>query len=62
MTYKQLTIDQRIGLKGFFKTAPDLHAYRAVWVLWDFKTAVEFFLNNDINLLHDKASRNKSII
>lgn len=51
MKYTDLTIDQRIGLKGEFITNPHCKNYRLVWIMWDFVTAVEFFLNDDINAL-----------
>lgn len=52
MKYEQLTIDQRIGLKGYFKTEPELAQYRMVWLFWGFKKAVEYFLNDDINAIN----------
>jgi hypothetical protein len=51
MTYEQLTIHQRIGLKGFIQTEESLSSLRLVWMLWGFKKAVEYFLNEDLNEL-----------
>jgi hypothetical protein len=51
MTYEQLTIHQRIGLKGFIQTKERLSALRLVWMLWGFKKTVEYFLNEDLNQL-----------
>ena len=52
MKYEDLTIHQRISLKGIFKTDPKLTQYSVIMLLWNFKTAIEFFLNEDINLLY----------
>jgi hypothetical protein len=51
MTYEQLTIHQRIGLKGLIQTEERLSPLRLVWMLWGFKKAVEYFFNEDINEL-----------
>lgn len=51
MKYTDLTIHQRISLKGFFQTDKNLVNYRAVMLLWNFKTAVEYFLNDELNPL-----------
>jgi len=47
MIYKDLTLDQRISLKGEFKTNPKLYQYYAIMILWNFVTAVEYFLSDD---------------
>ena len=49
MKYEDLTIHQRIGLKGFIESDPNLVIYKAIWLLWNFKIAVEYFLNEDLN-------------
>jgi len=51
MKYSELTLDQRITLKGFFQTDKELSCYWAIMIFWDFVKAVEYFLNNDINIL-----------
>lgn len=51
MTYRDLTLDQRISLKGYFQSEKELHYYRLVSLFWNFVVAVEFFLNDDINPL-----------
>lgn len=51
MKYEDLTLNQRIALKGFIETKPELQSYKLVWILWNFKMAVEYFLNDDINAL-----------
>lgn len=53
MKYQDLTLIQRIGLKGFIETDPALASIKAIWVLWGFKKAVEYFLNEDIGALAD---------
>lgn len=52
--YEDLTIHQRISLKGFFETDKTCAPFQAVKILWNFKVAVNFFLTNDINLLGKK--------
>lgn len=51
MKYEDLTLNQRIGLKGEFMANPDCQNYRLIWIFWDFKKAVEFFLNDDFSQL-----------
>jgi hypothetical protein len=51
MKYKDLTLDQRISLKGEFKTNPICENYKAIMLLWNFVKAVEYFLNDDISIL-----------
>lgn len=51
MTYYDLTLDQRISLKGLFETDKELTPYRAIMVLWGFVKAIEYFFNDDINAL-----------
>ncbi len=51
MKYTDLTIDQRIGLKGEFATNPECVNYKAVMALWGFVIAIEYFLNDDISIL-----------
>jgi hypothetical protein len=46
--YIDLTIDQRISLKGEFETSPIYTNYKAIMLLWNFVVAVEYFLNDDI--------------
>ncbi|MBN4061701.1 hypothetical protein JYU20_00705 [Bacteroidales bacterium AH-315-I05] len=52
MEYNELTVHQKIGLKGYFREDPDFVNYRVVWILWNFKIAIEYFLLDDINILH----------
>ena len=52
MDYTELSIHQKISLKGLFKTDPELSQYSAIMLLWNFKTAINFFLKNDINILY----------
>lgn len=47
MGYKDLTLMQRIGLKGEIEKNQSLGAFRAVWLLWNFKVAVDAFLSNE---------------
>ena len=54
MKYTDLTLDQRITLKGLFETDPDCVNYKAVMAFWGFIEAVEFFLNNDLSRLRKK--------
>lgn len=51
MKYTDLTLDQRISLKGVFETNPVCENYRAIMILWNFIVAVEYFLNDDISVL-----------
>lgn len=52
MKYTDLTLHQRISLKGEFEINPDLVIYKTIMILWDFVKAVEFFLNDDISVLY----------
>lgn len=54
MKYTDLTLDQRISLKGEFQINPELTNYKVVMVLWGFIEAVEYFLNDDLDLLRSK--------
>jgi len=54
MKYSELTLDQRISLKGEFEINPELGCYKAVMILWGFIEAVEFFLNDDLSVLRKK--------
>jgi hypothetical protein len=51
MKYEDLTIEQRIALKGHIWNDPELKQIKLVWLLWNFKKAVEYFLNEDLNAL-----------
>lgn len=51
MKYEDLTLMQKIGLKGFIDTLPELAPIKAVWILWGFKKAVEYFWDHDIHSL-----------
>lgn len=51
MKYTDLNINQRISLKGIFKTDKRADGYGLVMEVFNFKVAVEYFLNNDINIL-----------
>ncbi len=52
MEYTDLTLDQRISLKGLFFTDKSLVNYKAIFLLWDFVFAVEYFLNDDTDVLY----------
>ena len=54
MKYEDLTLNQRIGLKNEFINNPVCQNYRLVWIMWNFKVAVEYFLNDDISALEIK--------
>lgn len=58
MTYENLTLNQKISLKGEFQTNPKLNNYRAIMLLCDFVTAVNFFLKEDISIIYNKALKN----
>jgi hypothetical protein len=49
MKYTDLTLNQRISLKGYFQTEEGLERYNAIMVLWGFVKAVEYFLNDDLS-------------
>ncbi len=51
MKYTDLTLDQRISLKGEFQVNPECINYRMVMLLWGFIEAVEYFLNDDLSIL-----------
>jgi hypothetical protein len=51
MTYKDLTLHQKISLKGYFETNPGLANYRAAMFFFGFVQAINFFLSEDINCL-----------
>lgn len=51
MTYDELSIHQKIGLKGVFMNDQDLEIYRMVMVVWNFKVAIEFFLTGDYSVI-----------
>ncbi len=47
MTYADLTVHQKIGLKGAFTNDPTWSSYGAIMLLWNFKVAIEYFLKDD---------------
>lgn len=60
MKYADLTLHQRISLKGLFTSEKErrdigltedesFNCLRAVMVLWNFKIAIEYFLNGDVS-------------
>ena len=51
MNYKDLTLDQKISLKGEFETNPVCYQYKTIMLLWNFVKAVDYFLTDDISLL-----------
>ncbi len=51
MKYADLTLDQRITLKGLFQTDKHLARFYAVMILWNFIIAIELFLNNNPSIL-----------
>lgn len=51
MDYFDLTLDQRISLKGEFETNVECHCYRAIMVIWNFVKAVNYFLSDDVKPL-----------
>jgi len=53
MHYNDLTLDQKISLKGLFQTDNNLHIYRAIVLFWGFVKAVEVFLNDDVSILEE---------
>jgi len=48
--YEDLTLTQRIGLKGQIQTNPAFCVYKMVWIFFGFKAAINYFLTDDINL------------
>lgn len=54
MFYTDLTLDQRISLKGEFETNPKCINYKAVMLFWGFGMAVEYFLNDNISVLEEQ--------
>lgn len=64
MKYENLTLHQRISLKGLFtsekerrdiglKDQEPYNCFKAIMVLWNFKLAIEYFLNNDVSVLRE---------
>lgn len=52
MNYSDLTIHQKIGLKGFFYNDEKFFQYKLIMITFNFKVAIEYFLNGDINYLY----------
>jgi hypothetical protein len=46
LRWQDLTVHQRITLKGLFVTDEELSIYRAVWILWDYRKAIDLFFND----------------
>lgn len=55
--YSDLSLDQKISLKGEFQTNPALVNYKAVMLLFGFISAVDYFLDDDIDKLKRKTYR-----
>lgn len=45
MKYEDLTLHQRISLKGYFFTDASLVNCKAIMLIWDFRQAVNYFLD-----------------
>lgn len=43
--WQDLTIHQRISLKGFFQTEPALVNCKAIMKLWGWREAIDYFLD-----------------
>lgn len=52
--YGDLTLHQRISLKGEIQTNPLLVQYKAIMWMYGFVIAVEYFLNHDLSVLYRK--------
>lgn len=70
MKYNEITLHQRISLKGIFTSAKErrdigilnpvpYEHLNVVMKLWNFKIAIEYFLTDDINLLSKHSQKNK---
>lgn len=46
LSWKDLTINQRISLKGFFYTEPELAPFKAIMIIFDYRMAIDIFLNS----------------
>lgn len=55
MFYQDLTLDQKISLKGFFFTDKEMYPYRIAMEFFGFKNAIDYFLTDDINVLYRAA-------
>lgn len=44
MQYEDLSLNQKIAAKGLIQNDPQLGIFKAVWVLWNFKVAVNELL------------------
>jgi hypothetical protein len=53
MTYKDLTIHQKIGLKGEIQNNPSLHQFKIAWLFFGFRKTIDYFLTNDINVFYE---------
>ena len=51
MKYEDLNIHQKIGLKGFFISDPKMKQYRLIWVVFNFKKAINYFLTGNVEEL-----------
>lgn len=51
MKYTDLNINQRISLKGIFMEGKIMNQCGLLMVCFNFKVAVEFFLNEDMDAL-----------
>ena len=51
MKYNELTVDQKISLKGEFEKNPKCENYKVIMIMWNFVIAIEYFLNDDISIL-----------
>lgn len=59
-TYEDLTLNQKISLKGLFCSAKErrdigikddnMNSYKLIMQLWDFKLAINYFLNPQTKL------------
>lgn len=51
MNYNDLTINQKISLKGEMINNPLLHNYKVAMKFYGFRKAIQYFLDGDINKL-----------
>lgn len=62
MLYKDLTLDQKISLNGFFFTDETLYSYKIAMEFFGFKNAIDYFLTGNINVLYRAVDNFETIL
>lgn len=62
MKYTDITLDQRISLKGVFQTDKRFVNYGMIMLSMGWRTAIEYFFNDDISELYTRIDNQTEMV